>query len=110
MRQEDDEAALGLRGSFKGEKASLKDFQARVGSIMYLSSTTRPDVCLAVSKLAQGSRQPNEGYWDQLACCLRYLQATKKLTLSYQGGRTGEILTGYCDSSYIPMLRGGSTS
>ena len=58
-------------------------YQSAVGSLLHLSSRTRPDIAYAVSNVAQFSAKPNKQHWTAVKRILRYLQGTKFFGLLY---------------------------
>jgi hypothetical protein len=74
-------------------------YQQLVGSLIYLSNVTRPDLAYAVSHLARGMSSPTQNDWINAKRVLRYLKGTQNLGLKYQKGNKEEIF-GYSDASY----------
>ena len=56
-----------------------------VGSLMYLSVATRPDITHSVNVLSQFNENPNEEHWGAPKRVLRYLKGTSRLGLIYRG-------------------------
>jgi hypothetical protein len=95
-------------------------YHEAVGSLMYASLGTRPDVTYAVQAVSRFSKNPGLPHWDAVKRIFRYLKGTKDLWLSY-GGKAKE-LTGYADadgnmaedrhaiSGYAFLLHGGAIS
>ena len=54
----------------------VKPYQRLVGGLNWLSTSTRPDLCVAVCLLSQFSHNPSEGHLDAARYVLRYLQGT----------------------------------
>lgn len=98
-----------------------KLYQAAIGSLLYLSLYTRPDIAYAVSKLAKFSSDPTISHWQCVKHLLRYLQGTKKLGLLYKNGMNNIIAYADADfggdlddrkstSGYVIMRNGGPLS
>lgn len=68
-----------------------------VGGLLYLSTTTRPDLALAAGKLAQYMRQPEEQHWQAAKTALRYVVGTPNLGIEYGAGGT---MVGAVDADY----------
>jgi hypothetical protein len=82
-------------------KDQIKDYQSKVGSLMFAASTTRPDLQLACSKLAQGNKKPTLLHRDQVQRALRYFLDTSSLSLVYSGEVPNpSVLVGYSDANY----------
>ncbi|KAK3725314.1 hypothetical protein QZH41_002591 [Actinostola sp. cb2023] len=52
------------------------DYQSVVGSLLYLSSVSRPDIAFAVSNVARYSSNPTNEHWAAVKRILRYLKGT----------------------------------
>ena len=75
------------------------DYRGIVGSIAYLSLTTRPDLAYAAHLLARFLSNPGQAHWQAAKHVLRYLQGTSDVGITYRkGGDSG--LTGYADADY----------
>lgn len=74
-------------------------YQQAIGSLMYLSVSTRPDITYAVSYLSQFNREPTEFDWKNVKRVFRYLKQTphKALIFSKQGNFR---VTGYADADW----------
>ena len=79
-----------------------------VGSVMYASVSTRPDITHAVNMVARFMAKPGHHHLIAAKCILRYLQGTQHLGLVYQkdermkddGDKKTVTVTGYCDSDW----------
>jgi hypothetical protein len=56
-----------------------------ISSLMYLASTTRPDISFAVSKLSRFVSNPGDDHQHALERVLRYLKGTMSLGIHYTG-------------------------
>lgn len=70
-----------------------------VGSLMYLASTTRPDISFVVSKLSRFMSNPGTDHWHALDRLMRYLCGTMSYGIHYSGHPA--VLEGYSDSNWI---------
>ena len=97
-------------------------YQAVVGSLLYLSTKTRPDIAYAVSNAAHYCAKPTRDHWTAIKRILRYLKGTHDYGLLYRKNAPVE-LTGYSDldwagdigdrkstSGYVFLLGGGAIS
>jgi hypothetical protein len=73
-------------------------FKQLVGSLIYLSNNTRPDICYAVNQLARNMQKPRMEDWMNGKRILRYLKGTKVLKLNFLKNKSN--LVGYSDASY----------
>lgn len=104
------------------ERARMKHvpYREAVGSLMHLAVGTRPDIAFAVSIVAQFGTNPGPIHWETVKRIFHYLAGTKKLALTYGGGKQG--LEGFMDadgasqehhhaiSGYAFILDGGAIS
>jgi len=91
-----------------------------IGSLMYASLGTCPDISYTVTTVSRFSSNPGMPHWDAVRRIYRYLLGTKDLKLTYGGVRS--VLTGYADvdgsmaegrkviSGYAFLIDGGAVS
>ena len=77
--------------------SNINIYQQLIGSLIYLSNATRPDIAYAVGYLARSMQSPTEGDWLNGKYVLRYLNGTKNISLKY---KNSDCLVGYSDASY----------
>lgn len=80
------------------EKVDSTMYRSAVGSILYVSNNTRPDLSYAVHKVSQNNQCPTESNWRSVKHLLRYINGTKELKLVYQ--KTGKPVEVYCDADW----------
>ena len=95
-------------------------YHKAVGSLMYTTLGTHPDICYSVQTVSKFNNKPGLVHWEAIKQIFRYLIGTKNIWLSY-GSLTKE-LQGYTDadssmnedckaiSGYTFMVNGGSVS
>jgi hypothetical protein len=71
-------------------------YREAIGSLMYASVATRPDIPFAVTALSQFLDNPSEVHWEAVKRILRYLSGTKDFVLTY--GNERHDLIGYTDA------------
>lgn len=71
-------------------------YREAIGSLMYASIATHPNITFAISTLSQFLNNPSPAHWDAVKCVFRYLSGTKHLTLTYSGEQHN--LVGYMDT------------
>ena len=71
-----------------------------IGSLMYLSVCTRPDISQAVGALARYMAYPTTTHWQAAKGVLRYIAGTADFGITY----AGLDLEGYCDADYAGDL------
>jgi hypothetical protein len=74
-------------------------YRSAVGSLIYLSKCTRPDIAYAVSKVSMHFEKPTEENWTAVKRIFRYLKGTITSKLCYTK-RSADGLYGYADASY----------
>ena len=94
-------------------------YHEAVGSLMYASLGTRPDITFAVQTVSRFSSKPGIAHWEAVKWIFRYLKGTRDLWLTY--GNTVKELEGYADvdgmaedrkaiSGYAFLVNGGAVS
>ncbi|XP_057793186.1 secreted RxLR effector protein 161-like [Salvia miltiorrhiza] len=97
-------------------------YASAIGSIMYVMTSTRPDVAYALSMTGRFQQNPGEVHWRTVKTILKYLRRTKEYFFVY-GGQPELSVTGYIDASfqtdhddyksqsgYVFILNGGAVS
>lgn len=92
-----------IRSTEDDEPFDKKIYQSAVGSLLYLSIKTRPDISYAVSTVAKFSDNPNQQHWKSVKRIFRYLKGTISYGLKYEGEKSG-VLTGFSDADYAGDL------
>ena len=72
-------------------------YQQIVGSLIYLSNKTRPDIAYSVGILARRMSKPTEYFYGLSKRVMRYLSGTRELKLTYNKVKP---IAGFSDSSY----------
>uniref|UniRef100_A0A0A9YMV4 Retrovirus-related Pol polyprotein from transposon TNT 1-94 n=1 Tax=Lygus hesperus TaxID=30085 RepID=A0A0A9YMV4_LYGHE len=76
-------------------------FREAVGSLLYLSTKTRPDMALAVGISGRQVKNPQRSDLVNLKRTLKYLNTTKDLGISYSLDNNSEDqLVAFCDSDF----------
>ena len=52
-------------------------YQSAIGSLLYLSTRTRPDIAFAVSNVARFCSKPTMEHWKSIKHIMRYLNGTR---------------------------------
>jgi hypothetical protein len=71
-------------------------YREAIGSLMYASVATRPDITFAVSTLSQFLENPGRAHWEVVKRVMRYLSQTHDYELTY-GGESHNLI-GYTDA------------
>lgn len=73
-------------------------YRSIVGSLMYLSNFTRPDICHAVNQCCRYMHEPSKAHYKATQYILRYINSTHDYGIVY--GPHTSPLTGFCDASH----------
>ena len=89
------------RPTTDGEGAGMVNipYRSAIGSLMYLSTCTRPDISVVVSELSKFSQNPGLSHWEGVKRVLRYVSGTVSEGLLYKRGAQVEVW-GYSDSGH----------
>ena len=75
-------------------------YQAAVGSLLYLSNGTRPDITFAVNTAARFMQSPKVSHWGMVKRILRYLIGTDSFGILYSPAPTPKRLVIYSDADF----------
>jgi hypothetical protein len=94
-----------VRRELSGEEPCDKAlYQSKLGSVMYLMTSTRPDICFAVGVLSRYSADPGVSHMRAMDRLLRYIAGTKHFRLCLGGSAGGSVggseLGAYADADY----------
>jgi len=83
-----------------------------VGALLYLATSTRPDISFTVATLCRFIANPGVKHWNAVKHLLRYLQGTKDVRLVYRRDlfdpRT--IFTTYCNADHAGNTNNGRST
>ena len=94
---------LGLDKVVDTKSPELKDptlYREIVGSLIYVMTGTRPDLCYIVTKLSQNMSKPTEANLIAAKHVLRYLKGTIEQSLRFRKSESTLKLIGFCDSDW----------
>lgn len=74
-------------------------YREAVGSLIFASQQTRPDICFAVNNVAKFCNNPGPAHWQAVKRIFRYLKGTSQVRLEYRKDGNNSI-TGYSDSDW----------
>jgi len=83
-----------------GEAVDATQYREVVGSLIYLMTSTRPDLSWIVSKLSQYFSEPKEQHWLTAKHVLRYLKGTINQELCFKQQDEKLKLVAYCDADW----------
>jgi len=82
------------------EPVDVKLYRSIVGSLIYIMTATRPDLCYVVTKLSQCMSNPTVEDLVMAKHVLRYLKGTVDYALVFKKSAEPLHLTGFCDSDW----------
>lgn len=82
------------------ELNSNEKYRQLIGSLLYLSTNTRPDISAAVSILSQRVINPRTTDMNEVKRLIRYLKGTRNMKLHLSSKNTDESLVAYSDSDW----------
>ncbi|KAK9052683.1 hypothetical protein SSX86_029313 [Deinandra increscens subsp. villosa] len=87
----------------RGEGVAQLEYSRVIGSLMYLMTSTRPDLAYAVSRLSRYTSNPSSEHWKSMTRLLRYLRYTRNYGLHY--GQDPAVVEGYSDANWISDIK-----
>jgi hypothetical protein len=114
--------STGVKLTKEGKLLEDSSYSELVGSLLYLSTCTRPDISQAVGALSRYMATPTEEHWAAAKGVLRYLAGTKDYGIKYSRAEAAPTY-GFCDADfagdidtrrsttgYVFMMNGGAIS
>lgn len=86
----------------QGEKSNVP-YRQIIGSLMYLTVSTRPDIAFVVSKLSQYLESPSNDHWLAAKRVLAYLKGTSNHGVLYNGMDNSPLKL-YTDADFAMCL------
>ena len=84
----------------KTESMKIERYREIVGSLIYIMTATRPDLCFIVTKLSQYLSMPDDTHMIIAKHVLRYLKATTFERLTFRKSVDNLSLSSFCDSDW----------
>lgn len=88
----------------ENEIENRSPYQEAVGSLMFLSVVSRPDITYAVNTVAKFLNKHSEIHWRAVKRIYAYLNGNSDLGIMYTSGDKEPNLVGYCDADYAGDL------
>ena len=82
-----------------GRAVDQIEYARVIGCLMYVMTSTRPDIAFAVGRLSRYTSCPSDLHWHAVKRILKYIKKTLDYGLSYSGYPT--VLEGFTDASWI---------
>ena len=90
-----------LKATEQFETVDATLYQSAVGSLLYLSGWTRPDIAFAVNQVARYCSSRTKEHWTAVKLILRYLKGTPNYDLAYSRNvDKNKTLIGYSDADW----------
>ena len=90
-----------LKATEQSEMADAALYQSAVGSLLYLSGWTRPDISFAVNSVARFCSSPTKEHWIAVKRIFRYLKGTSNYGLLYSKNvDNAGTMVGYSDADW----------
>ncbi|CAI7911015.1 unnamed protein product, partial [Closterium sp. NIES-54] len=88
-------------GSAQLKPAGIRDYQRKLGCLLFAAVTCRPDLSYSASRLATYLKKPEAEHMAELDRALHYLDSTSTIGLTYHKNRTTTPkLIGYVDADH----------
>ncbi len=85
------------------EETDIDEYQSLVGSLLYASKSTRPDISNAIRGVARYMTNPKKGNVDNVYRIAQYLTGYGQLGITYDK-KKGQVLEAYVDSNFADKL------
>ncbi len=89
-----------------GDAADQKVYRSTVGSLMYLVTTSRPDLAFAVKELSRFLECPKASAMTEARRVLKYLKGTSHYGISFSKSSDAYLIEGYSDSDFAGEVPG----
>ena len=93
-----------VKNTGKATKAQIKEYQEKVGSVLYTAVMIRPDVAFAASQLSQFLTNPSQKHLQAVDWTIRYLFGTRFLGIVYSCQQRETQLVIASDASFADDL------
>lgn len=96
---------LGISFNDEGELPDDTPYQEAVGSLLYISQITRPDIAYAVGVVSRFNHNPKLCHWKAVKRIFRYLKGTVDYKLEYKCSENS-VLECYSDADWGNEING----
>ncbi|PWA98998.1 hypothetical protein CTI12_AA013410 [Artemisia annua] len=87
----------------RGAGVAQLEYSRIIGMLMYLMTSTRPDLAYAVSRLSRYTSNPSYAHWGAMIRVLHYLRYSRDYGLHYE--RYPAAIKGYSDANWISDIK-----
>ncbi|GKB08265.1 zinc finger, CCHC-type containing protein [Tanacetum coccineum] len=92
----------------RGKPVDELEYSRAIGCLMYVMTSTRPDIAYAVGRLSRFIINPSRQHWHAITRVFKYLKGTMNYGLSYVGYPS--VLEAYSDASWINHVEDSSST
>lgn len=89
-----------IRDKDSSELADPRLYREIVGSLTYVMTGTRPDLCYILTKLPQHMAKPTKAHLNMAKQALRYIKGTINQRLTFRKSDILLKISGYCDADW----------
>ena len=84
------------------EKMKQNPYKEAFGALLYISTTTRPDISYAVGQVAKFNHNPGVQHWKAVKGIFRYLAGTREYGILFSPNPSGkdEEIVGFTDADH----------
>ena len=82
------------------ERMKFRPYRSLVGSLLYISNGTRPDIAFSVCQLSRHLERPSEEHWKAAIRVLRCLKSTSDIGINYTGSVNDLCICVYSDADW----------
>ncbi|GJR87328.1 retrovirus-related pol polyprotein from transposon TNT 1-94 [Tanacetum coccineum] len=87
----------------RGMSVAQLEYSRIIGMLMYLMTSTRPDLAYAISRLSRYTSNPRVAHWKAMTRVLHYLRYSRDYGLHYDIYPTA--IEGYSDANWISDIK-----
>ncbi|GJU35661.1 retrovirus-related pol polyprotein from transposon TNT 1-94 [Tanacetum coccineum] len=87
----------------RGECVAQLEYSRIIGMLMYLMTSTRPDLAYVVSRLSRYTSNPSNAHWKAITRVLHYLRYSRDYRLHYD--RHLAVIEGCSDANWISDIK-----
>jgi hypothetical protein len=92
----------GPEGDDEREYMRTRKFRAVIGSLLWLSRGSRPDLAWITGMLSRVLHNPGRLHWFAARVALQYVATTRNQKLTYRRSANGYILSSSVDADFLP--------
>nr|GEV48932.1 zinc finger, CCHC-type [Tanacetum cinerariifolium] len=87
----------------RGVGVAQLEYSRIIGMLMYLMTSTQPDLAYAISRLSRYTSNPSYAHWKAITRVLHYLRYNRDYGMHYD--RHPAVIEGYIDANWISEIK-----